>query len=235
MEGRERNAFGTYRERRVVRFGLGDSADVRGVYSAPDSRLTIVRGLGAAFDVRLPFAGEHNGRNALAAVAVAQALGIGSAVVRRGLESAVNIGGRLTRRPISAQLCVIDDSYNANPASIRAGLQVLLNEPGRRILVLGDIAELGQHSDALHLSLLQEIERSSVDRVLTLGARMQRAAVAAGGRTTAYLDLDALMQGLADEISAAATQPVTVLAKGAHSMAMHRVVERLNAMYGEKQ
>ena len=101
--------------------------------------------------------------------------------------------------------------------------------------MLGDIAELGQHSDSLHLSLLQDIERTSVDRVLTLGSRMQRAATAIGGRTSAYLDLDAMMQALADEIASAETGSVTVLAKGAHSMAMHRVVERLNAMYGEKQ
>ena len=223
------------RNRRVVRFGTCDSADVSGTYLAAESRLNIARGLDEAVTVKLPFAGEHNGRNALAAVAVAQSLGISAAAVQRGLESATNIGGRLTRRPISSQLCVIDDSYNANPASIRAGLQVLLNEPGKRILVLGDIAELGQHSDSLHLSLLQDIERTSVDRVLTLGSRMQRAATAIGGRTSAYLDLDAMMQALADEIASAEPGSVTVLAKGAHSMAMHRVVERLNAMYGEKQ
>ena len=222
------------RNRRVIRFGMGKAADVRGEYSAHDSRLGIIGGLSERLDVQLPFAGEHNGRNALAAAAVAQVLGIGTGAMQRGLANATNIGGRQTRRQLSSGLCVIDDSYNANPASIRAGLQVLRAEEGKRILVLGDMAELGEHSERLHHELLEEISRSGIDRVLTLGARMQRAASTAGSGVSAYTDLDLLMRTLVEEVSAA-TGPVTVLAKGAHSMAMHRVVERLTAIYGEEE
>lgn len=224
------------RNRRIVRFGLAAPAEVAGRYQAGQSLLTIERGWQEPYSAQLPFAGEHNGRNALAAAAVAHALGVSASAVQHGLTRATNIGGRLTRRQISARLCVIDDSYNANPASIRAAVQVLLAAPGRRILVLGDIAELGTHSDALHRELLDEISRSAVDDVLTLGPRMQRAAAGADGRVVAHTDFDALMQAVSQRIEASAAHDhITLLAKGAHSMAMHRVVERLVATYGEQQ
>jgi len=213
------------RGRRCLRFGLGDRADVRGAFDAISSTLTVIDGLSAALVAQLPFAGEHNARNALAAVAVAHALDVPATSMKRGLEAAVNIGGRLTRREINEQLLVIDDSYNANPSSVSAGLQVLLREPHRKILVLGDMAELGAESDALHVKLLRDIEQSAVDSILTLGPRTQRAAAILGGRTHAFGDIDALVTFL----TAQAQGATTVLVKGAHSMAMHRVIDKLDA------
>ena len=213
------------RGRRCLRFGLSDRADVRGAFDASSSTLTVTKGLSAALVAQLPFAGEHNARNALAAVAVAHALDVPIASMKQGLETAVNIGGRLTRREINEKLLVIDDSYNANPSSVSAGLQVLLGEPHRKILVLGDMAELGAESDALHVRLLRDIEQSAVDSILTLGPRTQRAAAILGGRTQAFSDIDALVTFLADQSQGA----TTVLVKGAHSMAMHRVIDKLDA------
>lgn len=219
------------RGRRVLRFGLGDRADVRGDFDAIQSRLHVVRGLDHVLEVKLPFAGAHNGRNALAAVAVARVLDIPARTIKAGLERATNIGGRLTRHQLSPHVNVIDDSYNANPASVKAGLQVLLGENGQRILVLGDMAELGAASDVLHQQVIEDAEQSSVDYVLTLGTRMMRAASATGGRTQAFTDLDSLVSAL----QARLTQPSTILVKGAHSMAMHRVIDRLATLIGEKE
>lgn len=219
------------RDRHCVRFGLGDRADVRGTYDIRSAMLTVTHGLTDALDIQLPFVGEHNARNALAAVAVARILGASIANTKRGLEVATNIGGRLSRREINANLLVIDDSYNANPSSVRAGLQVLLNEAGRKILVLGDMAELGDDSDALHAALLSDIEASAVDCVITLGPRNQRAATKLGGRTHTFMDIDALVEFLATQSKDA----TTVLVKGAHSMAMHRVIDKLAILSGRKQ
>jgi UDP-N-acetylmuramoyl-tripeptide--D-alanyl-D-alanine ligase len=192
--------------------------------------LKVTRGLDQTLSVKLPFAGEHNGRNALAAIGVAKALGVSAENMKRGLETATNIGGRLARREISQHIHVIDDSYNANPASVMAGLQVLVEESNNKILVLGDMAELGDHSDDLHRSLLEAIERSPVDEVLTLGPRLKRAAGALAGRTQAFLELDELVERLRKT----PVRATTILVKGAHSMAMHRVIERVEAMHGGK-
>jgi UDP-N-acetylmuramoyl-tripeptide--D-alanyl-D-alanine ligase len=219
------------RNRTVMRFGFGDRADVQGEFNAADSSLSVTRGLAATLRVKLPFSGEHNGRNALSAVAVAKVLDIPSEAIRTGLEAATNIGGRLTRRQLRDSLHVIDDSYNANPASVRAGLSVLVNEPGQKILVLGDMAELGTESDALHQQVLVDAQRSSVDHILTLGTRMQRAAAAIGGRTVTFIELDELVQALRSRLE----RPTTVLVKGAHSMAMHRVIDRLATQLGEQK
>jgi len=219
------------RGRSTLRFGFGDRADVRGEYQVSGSRLRVTRGLDSGLDVKLPFAGEHNARNALAAIAVAKVLAIPAATIQMGLERATNIGGRLTRRQMSPNLVMIDDSYNANPASIQAGLQVLVNEPGQRILVLGDMAELGSSSDDLHREVLAGAERSAVDHILTLGGRLQRAAAANNGRTVAFGDIESLVQALHSHLAT----PTTVLVKGAHSMAMHRVIERLSTLIGEQK
>lgn len=218
-------------ERQSVRFGLGARADVQGQYDASTSTLTVVKGLTDTLVAKLPFAGEHNACNALAAVAVGRSVGIPAADIERGLELATNIGGRLTRRNLNAELCVIDDSYNANPASVRAGLQVLLNEAGRKIFILGDMAELGHESAALHIDLLRDIERSAVDCVVTLGRRTQAAAASIAGRTHPFEDVDNLVSFVVSKLGG----PTTILVKGAHSMAMHRVVERLAALSGSNK
>lgn len=219
------------RERPSVRFGLGEQSDVRGEYDDQTATLTVACGVSAPFVARLPFAGEHNARNALAAVSVAHLLDVSVENMKRGLESATNVGGRLSRREISNELRVIDDSYNANPSSVRAALQVLLNEPRRKILVLGDMAELGHESDALHKALLHDIEQSAVECVISLGPRTQRAALSLNGRTRAFDDIEALVAFLAAELKGA----TTVLVKGAHSMAMHRVIDRLIAIFESKK
>jgi UDP-N-acetylmuramoyl-tripeptide--D-alanyl-D-alanine ligase len=216
------------RSQQTVRFGFGGRADVRGTYDATSSTVTVISGLAEPLSVQPPFAGGHNASNTLAAVAVGRCLGVSATAMKRGLEAATNIGGRLTRRQISATLCIIDDSYNANPASVRAGLEVLSGEPGRTVIVLGDMAELGGDSDVLHAELLRDIEQSSVDRIVTLGNRMHAAARSTAGRTQAFLDIESLVAFLASDLAA----PSTLLVKGAHSMAMHRVIDRLAAMFG---
>ncbi|MBL8311414.1 MAG: UDP-N-acetylmuramoyl-tripeptide--D-alanyl-D-alanine ligase [Burkholderiales bacterium] len=222
------------RSRRILRFGMSDRADVRGRYDAAANTLTLDD---VATPMSLAFAGEHNARNALAAVAVARALNIPEAGQRQGLATATNIGGRLTRKTLAPNVEAIDDSYNANPASVRAGLQVLLREPGRTVMVLGDMAELGDESPKLHVELLRDIAASAVTHVFTLGVRTAVAASALAAeipasRIRAFEQIDKLVNQLQCEI-AASSAPLTLLVKGAHSMAMHRVIDRLASGTGE--
>ncbi len=222
------------RTREVLRFGMSERADVRGQFDATANTLSLT---GQSTAMQLAFAGEHNARNALAALAVARALNIPEAAQRQGLARATNIGGRLTRKQLAANVVAIDDSYNANPASVRAGLQVLLRESGRTVMVLGDMAELGDDSDRLHRDLLLDIATSAVTHVFALGPRTAAAAAALGdqiaaSRIRSFTLIDELVNQLQSEI-AASDAPLTLLVKGAHSMAMHRVIDRLAPGTGE--
>lgn len=148
------------------------------------------------------------------------------------MECASNLGGRLARRTLANGVTLIDDSYNANPASMRAAAQVLLAEPGPKIMVIGDMAEIGPRSDGMHQALLADFSRQPFAIVLTLGERMQRAALAlaiSSDRIVSFTDIDAL----ASELKARLSPGTAMLVKGSRSMAMERVIEKLEPTYKE--
>ena len=150
------DAFAPYwqvltRTRKRVSFSLNSKATVSGQFTQPN-RLNIEID-SAQCQLALRQEGVHNAANALAAAAVGHALSIPIATIQRGLESAGNVGGRLTTRPFVNGSTLIDDSYNANPASMRAAAQVLVSHATPRFLVIGDMGELGDASDALHDTL----------------------------------------------------------------------------------
>ncbi|MET2988158.1 UDP-N-acetylmuramoyl-tripeptide--D-alanyl-D-alanine ligase, partial [Herbaspirillum seropedicae] len=135
--------------RRVLSFGLSAQADVSASYQATAFGSTLqvaVKGLAvppAQFKVELAAVGEHNVRNALAAAACALGAGIAIEAVVRGLESFAPVNGRLQRKEARSGALVIDDTYNANPDSVRAAIDVLAAIAGPRVLVLGDMGEVG--------------------------------------------------------------------------------------------
>jgi UDP-N-acetylmuramoyl-tripeptide--D-alanyl-D-alanine ligase len=133
-----------------------------------------------SFAVALRAPGEHNVRNALAACAAAHAVGIPPAAMRSALEAFEGVPGRLQRRPAPGGARVIDDTYNANPESMKAAIRVLASEPGRRILVMGDMGELGIQSAALHAEVGDFAKRSGVEALLALGEQSRNAAQAFG-------------------------------------------------------
>src|SRR5690606_6068443 len=126
-------------------------------------------------EIELPLLGRHNISNALAAAAAAFALGVPREEIAAGLAHARAVSGRLTVLPGPGGATLIDDSYNANPASVRAALDHLGTLGGRRVLVLGDMAELGAEGPALH----REVGQYAVTRCDTLVAIGPLAALAA--------------------------------------------------------
>jgi UDP-N-acetylmuramoyl-tripeptide--D-alanyl-D-alanine ligase len=215
---------------RQVSFGFSKDATLTGQFHAPS---TVRFHAGAnGHDVSsatLSLVGEHNARNALAAAAVGHALNISLDTIARGLAGASNIAGRLTQMQLPNGTRVIDDSYNANPASMRAAIDVLRTATGKRFLIVGDMAEMGDHWQAMHREVAQYAASAELDGVYTLGAKFQSVKTDFGAGAHSFDSLDELVTALRGVID----EHTTLLAKGAHSMAMHRVIEKLEDMLKE--
>ena len=153
-------------------------------------------------EISLAVPGRHNVTNALAAAAAAIAAGLSCEQVAAGLAAVAAEAGRLERRRIAGGVTLIDDSYNANPASVKAAIDVLMESDARRILVLGTMAELGGDSEALHA----EVGRGSGSR--SFDSR----------------------EALAAALSVALRSGDVVLVKGSRSAGMESVVATLADM-----
>ncbi len=213
---------------RQIEFGHSPRAGIRG--NVHGSQALQIEGFSdAALGVSLPLPGAHNRMNALAVAAVAKALGIGEAALKSGLESASNVAGRLTQMKLASGTHVFDDSYNANPASMRAAADVLCAQPTPRYLVLGDMAELGDDTIALHRELAGRIAALPIDRVFTCGARFAQVNDAFGAKGANFASPELLASALLPLCDA----NTTVLVKGANSMQMWRVIDALKSMMKE--
>jgi UDP-N-acetylmuramoyl-tripeptide--D-alanyl-D-alanine ligase len=188
-----------------------------------------VRAPDSEYVVRLQVPGLHNVRNALAAAACAHAVGIAPAEIATGLWRYAGTKGRLRRMAARSGATLIDDTYNANPDSVNAAIAVLAAAPGKRVLVLGDMGELGPEGAALHAQTGEQARRAGIDQLLTLGDLSEAAARAFGDGAKHFRDLEALAAAL-DRLLSAGT---TVLVKGSRFMRMERVVQRL--VNGESQ
>jgi len=206
--------------RRVLDFGLEQPAAVRGRLA---NGVLAVHTPAGVYSVRLDVPGLHNVHNALAACAVAHALGIPVEAVTHGLGEYQGTKGRLQRKVGHAGSLVIDDTYNANPDSTRAAVAVLAAQPGTRILVLGDMGELGADGPAMHADIGTEARRAGIDRFLALGQLSAEAVRTFGAGARHFTDPDALCAELLDALRPG----VTVLVKGSRFMRMERVVARL--------
>ncbi len=209
---------------RIFRFGLIDDADIRGriIATGTTQQLAISTPLGS-IEVRLPLAGIHNARNALAATAAALAAGAGLSHVQAGLESATAVAGRLNYRILGSGAVLIDDSYNANPGSVRAAIDTLADLGGTRWLVLGDMAELGSDSETLHRAIGSYARERGIDRLCTVGARSEETCKGFGSSAEHYANQAELIAALQGSLKSG----TTVLVKGSRSSAMDRVVSGL--------
>ncbi len=175
------------------------------------------------FMLQLPLAGEHNRMNALAAVAVCVALKIDHRLIHDGLKSIRPVPGRLFPCRSAAGVRIIDDTYNANPDSVTAAITVLGDFSARRVLVLGDLAELGGDVEAIHADLGRVAAQRGIDRLYTLGPMSAAAAAAFGDNGFAFNDIDALNNALQSQLD----DQYIVLVKGSRAARMERVVEAL--------
>lgn len=210
--------------RQVLDFGIDRPAAVGGRYTLRDFGSEIVlRVPQGEAPVSLQAAGVHNVRNALAAAAAAAAAGVGLAAIARGLAGFQPVQGRLQKRSGKRGAAVLDDTYNANPDSVIAAIEVLARAGGAKYLVLGDMGEVGAHGAAFHAEIGRHARARGIDRLYLLGESCAPAAAAFGAGAQHYGDVDALLAGLEPVLAPG----VTVLVKGSRFMRMERVVQAL--------
>jgi UDP-N-acetylmuramoyl-tripeptide--D-alanyl-D-alanine ligase len=210
----------------VLRFGLEADADIRGEWrpEGVGGRLW-VRSPAGETELALALPGRHNAANALAALAAAHALGVTVGEAARGLAAVAPAAGRLAPIPGAGGVTVLDDTYNANPASLEAALAVLAesDEGGRRWLVLGDMGELGTEGPAWHGHAGESARTQGAHRLIAVGELAAAAAEAFGAGGHAVADWEAAAALLAREAGAGDR----VLIKGSRSMRLERLVARL--------
>ena len=212
----------------TVTFGFAKHADCtvvgEPVYDAAGVDFTMRLPDGERIDVRLPLLGRQNVANALASAAAAQAVGTSVEGIVTGLGRAAAVRGRLKSLAGRGGATLVDDSYNANPGSVRAALDYLAVLGGKKLLVLGDMAELGPEARALHREI-GEYARGRCDALYAIGALAREAADAYGEGARAFGD---------HEAARAALEPLlrpgtTVLVKASRVMGLDRLVKALAA------
>jgi UDP-N-acetylmuramoyl-tripeptide--D-alanyl-D-alanine ligase len=212
----------------TVTFGYAADADCRVLgepqFRATGSEFRMRLPEGEEADVWLPLLGRQNVANALAAAAAAQAVGASVDDVVAGLARAVPVRGRLRALPGRNGATIIDDSYNANPGSVHAALDHLAGLSGRRILVFGNMAELGPTAQALHKEI-GEYARGRCDLLFAIGDLASEAASSFGAAGRRVADIEAAHAAL-DPLLASDT---TVLIKGSRVMGLDRLVRTLES------
>lgn len=213
----------------VIGFGSHPSADCRPV--------SAIKAQGAAGErqsftlqtpagqvlVQLSLAGRHNVQNALAAAAVAHAVGVTPERISAGLAAMRAVKGRLEVKRAAAGGYVIDDSYNANPSSLEAGLQVLAGAAGKRWVVLGNMAELGAAAVEAHRDAGRSAKKAGATRLFAIGDLAAEAAATFGEGSEVFFDCASLVDRVRSHVCA----DVTVLVKGSRVNRLERVVEAL--------
>ncbi len=215
--------------RRLTTFGVHADAD----FTTKDSAQGIERGeFVTRFTLECPLGrrpitlkagGAHNIGNALAAAAAASAAGASLEEIALGLADFRAVAGRLQLKPGARDSWIIDDSYNANPSSVRAGLEVLRSLPGTTWLVLGDMAELGEFAEDSHAHMGAYARDCGIKRLFAVGPQSSRAVETFGSGAEWFSDVDSLTRRLQAELGPG----VTVLIKGSRINRLERVVQAL--------
>lgn len=181
-----------------------------------------------SYPVRLSVMGRHMVSNALASLTAWYALKLPMVEGISALEQYTGFKGRLQVHHLTRELQLIDDSYNASPAAVRAAIDTLMTLDGQHVLVLGDMAELGEDAVDIHQSIGRYAHQSGVEHFLTTGELMKHAAQAFGQGAMHFPDREALIDGLKDLLALNGV----ILIKGSRSAAMDRVVDALLEMEG---
>jgi len=219
------------RGRRILSFGFDAHADVRILGSGETAEIAaplpithsplILDTPQGRVEAALQVPGDHNRRNAAAAATAALALGIPPVAIARGLAAYAGTKGRLQAHACMMGSTLIDDTYNANPDSVLAAVGVLATLPGTRILVLGDMGELGPTAPALHREMGEKARTAGIDRLLCLGELSVNCVQGFGAGAMHFERIEELLA----EIEQALGPAVTVLVKGSRFMQMERVVK----------
>jgi UDP-N-acetylmuramoyl-tripeptide--D-alanyl-D-alanine ligase len=217
---------------RVVTFGLRERAD----FSASEVQSSIgAQGFHTRFRLTAPegstaielsLGGAHNVANALAAAAAATSAGATLRQIAAGLAGVRSVPGRLQFKQTPGGGWLIDDSYNANPSSMRAAIEVLAQLTGRKWLALGDMGELGDSALQAHTQIGEFARAAGIERLYATGGLMQRAVTSFGAGAQWFADVPSLTAALRQALATAGPE-VRVLIKGSRSNRLERVVGAL--------
>ena len=214
------------RHLKVMTFGLSTNADVHADYQTGLTHTELdMMTPGGRIQVKLPLLGVHNVMNALAATAACLSAGVDTAAIKQGLEKLQHVAGRMQLKQGKAGSRIIDDTYNANPASLRAALEVLHDLPGRHYLAIGDMGELGSDAEQLHRDAGVQARETGVSRVYAIGEYAKYVAQSFGKDGQEFFDHLTMASAINDSLS----PDVTLLVKGSRLMQMEKVVNALLA------
>ncbi len=215
---------GLNKDKNILSFGFKPSADVSAEFKLNSKGADIaLKTPSGHVEFHLNLLGEHNVSNALAASAVVVALGISNEDIASGLSQFNNINGRLNWLEGIHGAVVIDDTYNANPDSMKAAIDVLVKQNAHCIFVMGDMAELGSGAEKMHADIGVYAKQKNVSRVLSLGELSQLASSAFGENGQHFESIETLDEAL----GAYMQDEVTVLVKGSRFMKMERIVNQI--------
>ena len=213
--------------RSVLTFALENPADVQAAWQVQNfgARVEVRAALGN-FRVEMKVPGIHNVRNALAATTAAFALNIPASTIAAGLAKFNGVAGRLQRKAALRGAVLLDDTYNANPASLHAALAVLAHAAGKKILVLGDMGELGADAAHFHAEIGAEARALGIDALFALGDLSAYAVDEFGLGAQHFSTLESLLTNLETQLDVG----TTLLVKGSRFMKMERVVQHCTAL-----
>jgi UDP-N-acetylmuramoyl-tripeptide--D-alanyl-D-alanine ligase len=217
--------------KKIITFGLNKSADVSATFTEKDGIYQInLSTPNGQVTCNLSVLGKHNISNALAASAAALALGISNANIASGLSSMQAVYGRLQRKAGFNGAVLIDDTYNANPDSMKAAIDVLATHKNS-IFVMGDMAELGEDAPQMHADVGLYAKQKSIEQFFAFGDLSEKASQAFGEKAQHFSSLENLAESLKKQMK----QGVTVLVKGSRFMQMERVVSLIEEKLTIKQ
>jgi UDP-N-acetylmuramoyl-tripeptide--D-alanyl-D-alanine ligase len=221
-------------QRRVIDFAFNQTATVWGEWLDQSTGQMAIHTPQGDIKVMLNILGDHNACNAVAASAVAIAAGISPAMIQAGLESFLPVNGRMQKHCLTDDLTVIDDSYNANPDSVRAAIDVLSNIKTAAWLVLGDMGEVGNQGPEFHREVGHYAGEKGIQKLFALGDLSKEAVLAyqatanQGNMAQHFADVAELCTELNKSLHARKNhEEVTLLVKGSRFMRMERVVKAL--------
>ena len=173
--------------------------------------------------IDLPFAGHHNVLNALGAAASSLALGISLPQIKRGLEKMLPVKGRLELQSGHLGCKIINDTYNANTASLSVALEVLIQCEGEHWVVLGEFGELGEASERLHTEMGETLKAHNIKQLFAVGEKMQHTVRAFGENGHYFTSQDELLNALMPRL----TGNETLLIKGSRAQRMENIAAAL--------
>lgn len=204
-----------------ISFGFSNNADVT-ITNMQNDVISLHTPKGD-IDIKLPLLGKHNIANAMAAASAALAIGIDLKAIKAGLEGIKPAPGRLQLHTLANGVKIIDDTYNANPFSLQAAVATLATFVGKKILVLGDMKELGENAKTLHQNAGKDIRGAGIDYLFTFGELSANTSHAFGEGAYHFSEQEKLVNALKPFLY----NQTTILVKGSRSMKMEKVVAGL--------